>query len=56
MEVVYGASYGINELEEHFLNLFLKTLQKLIPALKMEDIDLEELAIEHFYWVKMVIR
>ena len=34
-----NASYGINEYRRAFSkNLFLKTLQKLIPALKMEDI------------------
>ena len=34
-----NASYGINEYRRAFSkNLFLKTLQKLIPSLKMEDI------------------
>ena len=35
-----NASYGINEYRRAFSkNLFLKTLQKLIPSLKMEDIS-----------------
>ena len=36
---IKNASYGINEYRRAFSkNLFLKTLQKLIPSLKMEDI------------------